>query len=65
LCRLGVYDIPDDALLSLSKKKFAAKKTMTILPGEYKLVEDKALDIISATKHGAAVKDVEYIFFKV
>ncbi|MFH0869564.1 MAG: hypothetical protein V1866_00725 [archaeon] len=65
LCRLGVYNIPEDAVLSLGNKAFAAKKTMTILPEQYKHVEDKVLDIISATKYGAAAKDVGYTFFKV
>lgn len=44
-------------------KNFIGKKIMTIMPTKWKEIDDKAKDIISATKYKTALKDMEFIYF--
>ena len=64
LCRLGVFQIPQDAIRNLTNKDFEAKKLITILPEKYHVVEDKVLEIIKSTKFKDSIKNTEYEFFE-
>ncbi|MBU0894537.1 MAG: hypothetical protein KKF48_01090 [Nanoarchaeota archaeon] len=44
-------------------KSFAGKKIMTIMPSKWKEIDNKAKDIISATKYKDSLKDMEFIYF--
>jgi hypothetical protein len=64
LCRLGIYQIPSDAINKLKNKPFEAKKIITILPEKYHPVEDKVLEIIKSTKFKKMIRNIKYEFFK-
>lgn len=57
LIRLGCLPSP------FFREELTAKKLLNILPVSFKPFEDKALDIISSTKFGDRVDDIEYKFF--
>jgi hypothetical protein len=63
LSRLGIYDVPNNAVTAKTNKPFQADKIMTILPKKYTEVENKVLDIIRTTKFSDKIKRVEYIFY--
>lgn len=63
LCRLGVYPVPADAVKSLSNKKFAARKIITILPEKYRPVEERVTEIIKNLPYADRLPDIEYEFF--
>ena len=44
-------------------KPFAAKKTVTIDPKAFKVVNDKALKIISMTRFKGSMKDMEFLYY--
>lgn len=64
LCRLGIYKIPSEAINNLNKKTFEAKRIITILPEKYRPVEDKVLEIITATRFKKSIENIQYEFFK-
>lgn len=45
-------------------KEFTAEKLINILPSSFKSFEDKALEIIGATKHGNLVDRIEHKYFE-
>jgi hypothetical protein len=59
LLRLGRVQSP------LFPQQLRAKKLITILAESFKPVEDKALDIISATKHSDCLSLIECKYYKV
>ncbi|MDP3696707.1 MAG: hypothetical protein Q8R55_01595 [Candidatus Taylorbacteria bacterium] len=58
LVRLGYINSP------IFNKEFVAKKVVNILPLSFKSFEDKAIDIIKATKFGGAVNQIENKYFE-
>ncbi len=58
LVRLGKIETP------LFDKSFAAEKLVNILPESFKPFEEKALEIIRATKFADVVERIEYKYFE-
>lgn len=63
LCRLGMYPAPEGVFREASDADFAAREIITILPQKYREVEERALDIIGATKFKDLKKHIRHIFF--